>query len=107
NSLVFLQRHTFFTGTPEYQLSPDGTFKLSGIAPGRYRLTINGRPPAGWVLRSAMVNGVDASDIAFEIKAENIDNVVITLTDRPAEISGVLQNAAGEPAPQYGLVVFA
>jgi hypothetical protein len=107
NSLVFLQRQTFATGSPVYEMSPDGTFKLSSIPPGRYRLVVNGRPPAGWILRSSMVNGVDGSDIAFDIKQnENIDNVVVTLTDRPAEISGVLQSAAGQPAPEYGLIVF-
>ena len=105
--LVFLQRYPFATGGPAYEILPDGTFKLTGVPPGRYKLGINGRPPAGWVLRSSMVNGSDASDIAFDIKGnENIENVVITLTDRPAEISGVLQNAAGQPAPDYGLIVF-
>ena len=105
--LVFLQRQSFAIGGPAYDISPDGAFKLTSIPPGRYRLGINGRPPAGWILRSTMVNGVDASDVSFDIKGnENIENVVVTLTDRPAEISGVLQNSAGQPAPEYGLIVF-
>lgn len=105
--LIYLRRQTFATGGPAYEMSPDGTFKLWGIPPGRYRLTINGRAPAGWMLRSSMVNGVDGSDVTFDLRLnQNIDNVVVTLTDRPAEISGVLQDAAGKPAPEYGLVVF-
>lgn len=105
--LVFLQRYPFSTGGPAYEVLPDGTFKLTGVPPGRYRLGINGRPPEGWILRATTVNGVDASDIAFEVRTgENIDNVVVTLTDRPAEISGVLLTAAGQPAPEYGLIVF-
>ena len=56
---------------------------------------------------ASMVNGVDASDVTFDVKPnQNIENVVVTLTDRPAEISGVLQDAAGKAAPEYGLVVF-
>ena len=105
--LIYLRRRTFATGGPAYEMSPDGAFKLSGIPPGKYRLMINGRPPAGWMLRSSMVNGVDASDVTFDVKPnQNIENVVVTLTDRPAEISGVLQDAAGKAAPEYGLVVF-
>jgi hypothetical protein len=54
-----------------------------------------------------MLNGADVSDVTFEIKSgENIDGIVITLTDRPTEISGVLQTAEGAPAPDYVLVVF-
>jgi len=105
--LVYLQRQTFATVSPLYEVSPDGTFKLSSIPPGRYRLGLNGRPPPGWILRSTMVNGVDASDVGFDIKPnEDIGNVVVTLTDRPAEISGVLMSADGQPAPEYGIVVF-
>jgi len=105
---LILSRQPSVIGGGAYpQMSPDGRFVLSRIVPGTYRLRINGRPPAGWALRSVMVNGVDGSDIPFEIKPhENIEGVVITLTDRPAEISGTLQNEAGQPAPDYVLVVF-
>jgi hypothetical protein len=52
------------------------------------------------------VNGVDASDVAFEVRPhEHVTGVVVTLTDRPAEISGTLQTADGKPAPEYVLVV--
>ena len=89
------------------ETSPAGGFKMLRVVPGRYTLGINGRPPAGWVLRSVVVNGVDVTDSSFEIKrGEHIDNAVLTLTDKPAEISGTLQNAAGAPAPEYVLIVF-
>jgi protocatechuate 3,4-dioxygenase beta subunit len=104
---LYLSRHTFAIGGGGYQIEPDGRFVFRSVVPGTYRLMINGRPPAGWVLRSVMASGVDVSDVAFEIKPnENVDGIVLTLTDRPAEISGTLQTAAGQPAPEYGLVVF-
>jgi hypothetical protein len=104
---LLLSRQPSVIGGRGFQMSPDGRFVFSRIVPGTYTLRINGRPPAGWALRSVMVNGADGSDIPFEIKPNvNIEGVVITLTDRPAEISGVLQNAAGEPAPDYVLIVF-
>jgi hypothetical protein len=92
---------------PKYDRTPDGRFVMSNIPPGKYRLRINGRPPAGWLLRSVMVNGADASDIAFEVGvSQNIEGVVVTLTDRPAEVSGRFVDAAGKPMPEYVLVVF-
>jgi len=108
NTLPLILRRQFFsTGSTSYQIEADGRFTYSRVAPGRYRLNINGRPPAGWILRSATVNGADASDVEFDVKPQaNIENVVITLTDRPAELSGVLQHGDGSPAPDYVLVVF-
>lgn len=86
---------------------PGGRLVLSRVPAGMYTLRINGRPPAGWILRSVMLNGVDVSDIPFEVRPhEDLDGFVITLTDRPAEISGTLQTGEGEPAPGYVLVVF-
>lgn len=103
-----LRRNPSFLGGGGGETSPDGGFKAFRVVPGQYTLGINGRPPAGWVLRSVVVNGVDVTDTAFEIKrGENIDNAVLTLTDTPAEISGTLQNASGAPAPEYVLIVFA
>ncbi len=104
---VFLRRQPWALSNPAYEILPDGRFVISKVSPGSYRLALPGRPPAGWILRSAMVNGVDASDIPIDIKSgQNIDGVVVTLTDRPAEISGLLQTATGAPAPDYVLIVF-
>jgi hypothetical protein len=104
---LILRRQPSVLSNPSYEMFPDGRFVISKVPPGAYKFAINGRPPAGWILRSVMVNGVDGSDVVFEIKpGQSVEDVVVTLTDRPAEISGVLQNAAGEPAPDYVLIVF-
>ena len=103
----FLRRHRWTIGGGGGSTTPDGGFTMLRVVPGRYTLGLNGRPPAGWVLRSVVVNGVDVTDSTFEIRrGENIDNAVLTLTDRPAEISGMLQDTSGAPAPEYVLIVF-
>jgi protocatechuate 3,4-dioxygenase beta subunit len=103
-ALVLLQGQKL-PGAMKYDVAPDGTFVISNIPPSKLR--IRGRPPAGWLMRSAIVKGVDALDIAFEISAgETIDGAVVTLTDRGAEVSGRFIDAAGTPAPDYVLLVF-
>jgi hypothetical protein len=112
NTIMFLlqqlPRNNF--GGYNSDISPDGTFVFSQVPAGFYRLRINGRPPAGWALRSVTRGGTDTdlSDVRFEVKEGTpVEGVVIALTDRPAEISGTLQTASGGPAPEYVLVVFA
>lgn len=104
---VLLLASPWVLGGSSFEMSPEGRFTVSRLPPGQYRLRLNGRPPAGWVLRSTVVNGVDVSDIPFEVKrGEDIDGAVITFTDRGAEISGRFFDAAGKPAAEFQLVVF-
>jgi hypothetical protein len=88
-----------------------GQFTFAGVAPGRYRLTatVPGGTPTNptWALKSSTVNGRDALDAPAEIKpGENPDDAVITMTDRPSELSGLMLDAAGQPAPEYFIIVF-
>ncbi|HSC29544.1 MAG TPA: carboxypeptidase-like regulatory domain-containing protein, partial [Vicinamibacterales bacterium] len=89
----------------------DGRFRLTGVAPGRYRLTsaVPGqKPDEGWVLRSAVVNGNDTLDHPLELGAnQQVTDAVLTFTDRPSEVSGLVQNAAGEPISDYFIIAFA
>lgn len=96
----------------------DGSFTLSGPAPGPYRLHAVVQPPAptgvtatpapaGWVLKSAMLDGRDLADVPIDIAAgQQISGVVLTFTDRVTELSGTLFDASGQPAPGYYVVVF-
>jgi protocatechuate 3,4-dioxygenase beta subunit len=97
-------------GTMSVTAAADGTFTLRGLLPGRYRasaiVSAAAGGPAGWTLRSAMVNGRDAADVPFEVSGAGFGGLTITFTDRTTELTGSVQDAAGKAAPDYFLVAF-
>jgi hypothetical protein len=62
--------------------------------------------PATWFVKAVTLAGRDVFDVPIEIDAADLSGLVVTLTDRPTEVTGVLQDAAGNPAPDYFLIVF-
>jgi Carboxypeptidase regulatory-like domain len=94
------------------QIQPDaaGSFRVTGVTPGRYRLMASIPSPrpdtVGWQLKSSVVHGQDTVDIPIDLR-EGTDNAVITFTDRVTELNGMIQDASGQPAPEYTVVVFA
>jgi hypothetical protein len=89
----------------------DGTFAVTGVGPGLYRLTANlapaGVPPNVWSARSSIVRGADSLDDPFEVRDQDIAGTTITFTDHPAQISGVILDAGGRPAQEYFIVAYA
>jgi hypothetical protein len=78
----------------------------NNIVPGKYQLTFTG-VPAGWIVKSAVARGQETLDAPLEIGPnDNTSDWVVTLTDRPSELSGTLRDAAGRPAPDYFIIVF-
>lgn len=101
-------------GAAMSQVEPNGQFKLTGVTPGRYRisgtapLAPGSGPGPGWTLLSAVVKGQDALDFPVDILPnEEINDVVVTFTDAAQEVNGSLQDATGRPAPDFTIVVFA
>ncbi len=95
-------------------VAADGTFTVTGVLPGRHRLNATGPalariggPPASWLLKSATLNGQDISDRLFDVTPDgSLQNVVLTWSDRPAEVSGKLLDPSGHPAAGYTVVLF-
>ena len=88
----------------------DGRFTVTGVTPGRYRLTAT-LPAAGrargWTLLSSVVNGVDTLDVPLVLPPGGpATNALLTLTDRAAQITGVLQDSAGRTSSEYTIVLF-
>jgi hypothetical protein len=98
-----------FSATQPPQVRPDGSFEISNIGPGTYGLLCT--PPAdfpkGWWLRSAVLNGHDLLDQTIDVEPGiNMSGVMVTMSDKHTELSGVLQTAGGQPAPEYSVIVF-
>ena len=91
------------------RIEPDGTFAITGIGPGAY--VLNAQLPqewrGTWTLRSAMSRGRDLLDSPMEFApGTNIDDLVLTFSDRHTRLSGVLTAASGRPVTEDFVVAF-
>jgi hypothetical protein len=80
-------------------------FRTYGVPPGRYVLTVFALP-APWSLKSIAARGRDVTATSLEITDSNIDDVVITLTDRPTLIQGSVRGADGRIDTGASVIVF-
>ena len=87
-------------------IAADGTFDTE-FAPGAFTFVV-APLPAGWIVRSAIVDGRDALDVPVTVApdANGMPPARITLTDRHTSISGTVQVAPGHSAADYFIVVF-
>ena len=88
-----------------------GRFEITGIIPGTYRVSLSlpglGRP-GNWFLRSAVVNGQETLDAPLTIRPnETIRDAAVVVSDRPGQLSGSVQNAAGGAPNEFTVVLFA
>jgi hypothetical protein len=103
---------TVSISTPASPVNGDGSFTVTGVVPGQYRLAGTPPAPAGagapaWTLRSAIVDGRDVLDHPMEVReGQDVSGAVVTFTDHPTELTGSFVDASGKPAPQYTLIVF-
>ena len=89
--------------------SPDGRFVISGVTPGRYRLSASfpgsGRP-GGWLLKSIMAGGQDSLDAPFTLQPDqHVLDATITFADQLAQITGTLRHGVSG-AVDYTIVLF-
>jgi hypothetical protein len=88
------------------RVDEQGRFTAVGLMPGRYRITASGA--GSWLLSSVTAQGREALDFPLDIRpGEDVGGVVVTFGDRTTTLSGALQDASGQPAAGYTVVVFA
>jgi protocatechuate 3,4-dioxygenase beta subunit len=81
----------------------DGQFTTMSVPPGRYLITASA---PGWILKSATVNGRDASEIPIDLETNDIGGVTLTLFNRPAQLSGTVHDARGNPDEAASVLLF-
>jgi hypothetical protein len=87
--------------TPQGQVGPDGRFTITGVIPGRYSLRVN----AGGTIKSAMVANVDTLDFPLDFPGtSDVTDAVLTVTDKPSELSGTLTEVSGKPGIDYTII---
>ena len=87
------------------QVDPDGKFHVGDVVPGRYRVNIVA--PRGWRANAIDVDGRDALDFMLEVKpGEDLGNITATFTNKPSELTGVLQDSSGKPTSDYSIILF-
>ena len=73
----------------------NGSFEMPA-PPGPFTLSVD--PPVGWAVKSTMIGGFDASDLAIDIGNEQDVPVTIVVTDRLTDLSGTVTGANGTRA---------
>jgi len=82
----------------------DGTFTIDNVPAGQFRVTVTGT--GAWSLRSATVAGRDTLDEPLELSPGQSTELTLTLTDELTELSGILRDQLGRPAPEYAVIAF-
>lgn len=94
------------TVPPPAEIAADGSFKFTGVAPGRYILRASGAN--GWSLKSSIVAGRDSLDFPFEVEGDDVIGAALTMVQGvvPAELNGMITDGQSKPVSDYSIVVF-
>ena len=79
---------SFETGHPD----ESGRFLTYGVPPGRYVVNVAGISFPGWYFRGARYQGRDITDTPIDLTTD-LNGVVLSFTDRPSTISGIIRSA--------------
>ena len=87
-------------GGPPSRSAADGRFITSARPPGKYLLRIGGAP-AGFIAQSITVNGINVTDVPFDLTGNT--NAVVTFTDQIASVTGTVRGL--NPGDDMPLIV--
>jgi hypothetical protein len=84
----------------------DWTFEMNGIG-GSFLFRIP-TLPAGYMIKSVLLDGRDIGDKPLDIKGtDDVAGLQVVITSRVTEVSGAPVDKMGRPVVDYGIVVFA
>jgi len=100
------QSDTLLAGVVGF-VSPDGSFTMVGLAPGAYRFTTTLPPTADepWAVKSARLGSRDLLDDFVQLGGDTSD-LVVTVSNTLARVSGRMTTAAGDPASRLYVMLF-
>jgi uncharacterized protein (DUF2141 family) len=82
-------------------------FDITGILPGRYEVFVGAVGSSQpWMMSSVATGGRNLPDETVAVDLQDINDLVVLLTDRLTEISGLLVAPNGLPASDYYVIVF-
>lgn len=83
----------------------EGRFETTSLPPGKYRLRV--APMGAWQPKSAIVGGRDLIDQAVDLTETDLEDIVITFTDRPfGSINGIVRGTQSTPDPDALVAIF-
>jgi hypothetical protein len=84
---------------------PDGAFSTWEIPPGRYVISPLRTSYAGWWFKSTSHRGRDLSVEPIDLQSD-LSDLVVTFTDDPTEVSGIVRDEGGRPDATAAVVIF-
>jgi hypothetical protein len=82
----------------------DWTFEIKGLA-GLRQFRFSQGLPSGWMIQSVFYGRTDITDKPLEV-TEDLERILITLTNRPARVSGSVTDDRGKPLTSCAIVIF-
>jgi hypothetical protein len=104
--------NSFLMGPDSSAIGADNTFTIKGLAPDKYRVAVTmpglmltqNAAASSWVLKSAMLNGRDVSDLPLDLRSDT-PGLVVTMTDTPTELAGGIFDQLGRRSGGFQLLV--
>ena len=91
-------------GMARAAIRDDWTFEMKGLA-GQRLFEFSQGLPSGWMIESVFHGQTDITDKPLDV-TEDLEHVLITVTNRPARISGSVVDDRGKPATGCSVVIF-
>lgn len=95
---------TMTGGMARAAIRDDWTFEIKGLA-GQRLFRFSQGLPSGWMIQSVSHGQTDITDTPLDV-TEDVERVLITVTNRPARISGSVVDDRGKPATGCSVVIF-